>query len=89
MEDKVFETDFAAFCGLFGGLSVEQATAKATEMGLNVIEDSDLVDIDYAHISATVTDDGISGSYDCWDDNGCYVKAISVPQQVIDELSLR
>lgn len=89
MNDKVFETDFAAFCGLFGSLSVEQATAKAKEMGLDIVEDYGLVDINYKHICATVSEDGVDISVECWDDEGCYVKTIQVEQHVIDALSQR
>ena len=89
MDDKVFETDFAAFYGLFGGLSVEQATAKAKDMGLTISKGDGLVDIDYAHITATVTDYGICRTYDCWGKWGCYEKAKTASQEVIDKLSLR
>lgn len=63
--------------------------AKASEMGLSISKDDGLVDINYAHITATVTDNGIDRTYDCWDERGCYINTKTAPQRVIDELSQR
>lgn len=71
MDMTKFEQDYNEFCELFAGLTVEQAKAKAENMGLPVNYDdgSDLVDIDYKNICATVCKDKVSDCYECYDEN--------------------
>lgn len=72
MDMTKFEQDYKEFCELFAGLTVEQTKAKADALGLDYSYDEvcNLIDIDYKDICATVYDDKLSGSYECYDENG-------------------